>query len=179
MRLFSVGHGNREAPALVAVLRAHGIATLCDVRAFPSSRRWPHFDRAALQATLQDAGIAYHWLGRELGGYRKGARRRSPHVALEGMWRAYADHMEGEAFHAGVTRLLELGRAAPTAFLCAERDWRPCHRRHIADHLVALAGATVLHIQDEGAPHAHALDPRARVLDGHLVYDRGLQPPLF
>jgi uncharacterized protein (DUF488 family) len=121
VRLWTIGHGARETGELVGLLRLHGVRALCDVRAFPRSRRHPRFDHAALEAALTDAGIAYYWLGRELGGFRAGARVASPHVALD-VFRGYADHMEGELFREGVARLLALAREAPVAFLCAERD---------------------------------------------------------
>lgn len=178
MRLWTIGHGAREAAELVALLRLHGVRVVCDVRAFPRSRRHPQFDGAALDAALADAGVAYHWLGRELGGFRAGAHEGSPHAAL-GPFRGYADHMEGPEFRAGVARLLALAREAPTAFLCAERDWRGCHRRFLADHLVALEGVAVAHIVDAGRLEEHALHPRGRVAGDRLVYDAGVQGELF
>jgi uncharacterized protein (DUF488 family) len=178
VRLWTIGHGARETEELVGLLRLHGIAVLADVRAFPRSRRHPRFDRAALDAALADAGVAYRWLGRELGGFREEAREGSPHFALDA-FRGYADHMEGEPFREGVARLLALAREAPVAFLCAERDWRACHRRFLADHLVALEGAEVVHILDAERTEPHSLDPRARVADGRLVYDAGAQRRLF
>lgn len=171
MRLYSVGHSSQPVASLVALLRDHGVATLSDVRALPRSRRWPQFDRDALAATLLAADITYRWLGRELGGYRRAADPESPHVALEGAWRNYADHMATDAFRAGIASLLATGGA----FLCAERDWRSCHRRHIADHLVAIEGAEVIHLP---GGEAHRLDARARVVGGALRYDRG-QRELF
>jgi uncharacterized protein (DUF488 family) len=178
VRLWTIGHGARETEELVALLRLHDVRTLCDVRAFPRSRRHPRFDRAALEAALGDAGVAYQWLGRELGGFRAGPATASPHVALDA-FRGYADHMEGAPFREGVARLLALARKARTAFLCAERDWRECHRRYLSDHLVALDGATVTHILDADRAEEHALHPHARVADGRLVYDAGAQRRLF
>lgn len=175
VRVYTVGHSNVDLEAFVALLEAHGIKALVDVRAFPRSRRWPHFSGDRIAAAWAD----YHWLGKELGGYRKGAREDSPHTALEGMWRAYADHMEGAEFSEGIARLLALARERPTAIMCAERGWHDCHRRHIADHLVALEGVETLHIVGPSAPDPHHLDPRARLDGTRLVYDRGRQGELF
>ena len=175
MRVYTVGHSNVGIGAFVALLEAHGIKALADVRAFPVSRRYPHFSGDRLAAAWAD----YHWLGKELGGYRKSAREDSPHIALEGMWRAYADHMEGAAFREGIGRLLALAAERPTAILCAERTWNECHRRHIADHLVAIEGVETLHITGTSTPDPHHLDPRARVDGTRLVYDRGRQRDLF
>jgi len=175
VRVYTLGHSNMDLGAFLALLEGHGIATLVDVRAFPRSKRWPHFSGDRLAAAWAD----YHWLGRELGGYRKSAREDSPHTALDGMWRAYADHMEGAGFREGIARLLALARERRTAILCAERSWKECHRRHIADHLVAIEGVETLHITGPGAPDPHHVDPRARLEGTRLVYDRVRQRDLF
>jgi uncharacterized protein (DUF488 family) len=177
--VWTVGHSNVALAGFLGLLRAHRVAVVADVRAFPVSRRWPHFSRERLEPALREEGIAYAWLGRELGGYRKEERADSPHTALQGMWRAYADHMEGPEFRAGIARLLALARERPAAVLCAEREWERCHRRHIADHLVALAGVETLHITGEGPPAPHRVDPRARVSGDRLLYDLARQRELF
>jgi uncharacterized protein (DUF488 family) len=175
VRIWTVGHSSLGIAAFTDLLRAHGIEALVDVRAFPVSRRYPHFSGDRLAAAWED----YHWLGKELGGYRKYVRHDSPHTALDGMWRAYADHMETAEFRDGVARLLAIARGRATAVMCAERLWNECHRRHIADHLVAIEGATVLHITGPSPPDPHRLDPRARLEHGRLVYDVGKQRQLF
>jgi uncharacterized protein (DUF488 family) len=175
VRIRTVGHSNLGIAAFTGLLKAHGIGALVDVRAFPVSRRYPHFSGDRLAAAWED----YHWLGKELGGYRKSAREGSPHAALEGMWRAYADHMDGGEFRAGIARLLAIARERPTAVMCAERLWNECHRRHIADHLVAIEGVEVLHITGSGPADPHRIDPRARTDGARLVYDLGCQRQLF
>jgi uncharacterized protein (DUF488 family) len=175
VRVWTVGHSNGDLSAFLALLRAHAIETLVDVRAFPVSRRYPHFSGDRLAA----AWPGYVWLGKALGGYRKSARGESPHAALSGMWRAYADHMESPEFRAGIERLLALAEERPTAVMCAERTWHECHRRHIADHLVAIERVETFHVANLGPPAPHRVDPRARVDGTRLVYDRGLQPDLF
>ena len=174
-----MGHSSREVAALLALLSGHGVGVVCDVRAFPRSRRWPQFNRESLEDALAAGGVAYHWCGKELGGYRESRRAASPHTALDGAWRAYADHMESEPFRRGVARLLELARDADVAFLCAEKDWRHCHRRLIADHLVAIEEVEVRHLLDDSPPRPHRLDPRARIVGATLVYDLGRQTTLF
>jgi len=179
VRIFTVGHSSLAGEAFLEVLRAHEVEVLCDVRAWPASRRWPHFDREALAAALDVAEIEYRWLGKELGGYRREGRADSPHTSLEGGWRNYADHMETGLFLEGVATLLGLARDRTVACMCAEKDWRHCHRRHLADHLVALEDVAVLHILGPGAPRPHRLDARARIADQKLVYDVGSQQELF
>jgi uncharacterized protein (DUF488 family) len=174
--IFSVGHSNTSLEALFARLAPHAIAALADVRAYPASRRHPHFARESLAAACAARGIAYRWLP-ELGGRRTG-HGDSPHVAWrEPGFRAYADHMDTPAFRTALAELEAMARAAPTAVLCAEALWWQCHRRLIADAL-AVRGWEVRHIAAGGRVDAHALPDFARVAGDRIVYDRGLTPPL-
>jgi uncharacterized protein (DUF488 family) len=169
MVVHTIGHSTRELPDFLALLRAHGIRRLVDVRRYPGSRRHPHFARDALAGALRADGVDYRHEP-DLGGRRRG-RPDSPHTAWRSPgFRAYADHMDTPAFRAALGRLVELGREAPTAVLCAEAvPWR-CHRQLIADVLVAR-GVEVRHILGPGPAEAHALHPAARVqADGRLVY---------
>jgi uncharacterized protein (DUF488 family) len=179
VRVFTAGHSSLSGEAFLDLLRAHGIDVCCDVRAWPSSRRYPHFNRDELTAALAAAEIEYRWLGKELGGYRKDGRPDSPHTSLDGDWRNYADHMESGLFLEGVATLLGHARDRTVACMCAEKDWRQCHRRHLADHLVALEDVAVLHILGPEAPRPHRLDARARIADQKLLYDVGSQQELF
>lgn len=176
-RIWTVGHSNRSLDAFLDLLVAKRIEAICDVRAFPSSKRWPHFKRDALAAALQARGLRYHWMGKELGGYRK-ARPDSPHAAL-GTLRGYADHMHTELFRSGIRRLLSAARETRTACMCAEAHWRDCHRRLLADWLALTEGASVVHIEDLKRTEEHAPDPRAREVEGRLVFDVGAQKKLF
>jgi len=93
------------------LLKAHPIEILIDIRAFPRSRRHPHFDRAMLSAILAKQGVDYQWLGDVLGGYRK-PRRDSPHTALtDAAFRGFADYMGTEKFTHGIERLASLAQA--------------------------------------------------------------------
>jgi uncharacterized protein (DUF488 family) len=169
MVIYTIGHSTRELGEFLALLRAHGIRRLVDVRRYPGSRRYPHFARDALAAALRADGVDY---GHEpdLGGRRSG-RRDSPHTAWRSpSFRAYADHMDTATFAAALARLVALGTDAPTAILCAEAlPWR-CHRQLIADALTAR-GVAVGHILDAGPAQRHALNPSAQVEDdGRLLY---------
>ncbi|NIR59890.1 MAG: DUF488 domain-containing protein [Gammaproteobacteria bacterium] len=169
--LYSIGHSNRAFQELLEILRAAGITTLVDVRAYPRSRRHPQFDADALRARLSTAAIAYHWAGRQLGGRRR-PRPRSPHRALrdEGL-RAYADHMDTAAFRAGAARLVNLAAASSAAMLCAEREPAECHRSLLADYLT-LQGVHVRHLVQFGETREHVLRPEARRESATLIYDR-------
>jgi uncharacterized protein (DUF488 family) len=175
--VYSVGHSTLGAAAFLALLEAHGIVTLADVRAFPASRRHPHFGREALAAAARERGIAYRWMP-ELGGRRRPAPGPSRHPAWTvPAFRAYADYMDTPAFAAALAALAAEAGAAPAAFMCAEALWWRCHRRLVADALLA-AGWRVLHIGPAGALAEHRLPDFARLEGGRVVYDVGVTPPL-
>jgi len=147
---------------------------VADVRAFPTSRRWPHFNREALATALDAHGIVYEWIP-ALGGRRRGGRPDSPHTAWTvPAFRNYADYTETTEFAQGVEQLLAAARQRPTAFMCAEAVYWQCHRRLIADQLV-LRGHAVRHIQTPTRAPAHQLPDFARVVDGRIIYDKGTQ----
>ena len=166
--VWTVGHSTRPIEQLLAVLRAHDIELVVDVRRFPGSRRLPQYAAPALEAALDAHGIAYTWLA-ALGG-----RRRPDPASVNLGWRhpafrAYADHVATEEFAAGLFELTMLASGARTAVMCAEVLWWRCHRRLIADVLTAL-GARVLHVRDEHAAEAHRLAAPARLVGGRLTY---------
>jgi uncharacterized protein (DUF488 family) len=169
--LYTIGHSDRRAGALIDVLRAAGIATVVDVRAQPHSTRYPQFAGDALRAALETAGFVYHWAGRQLGGFRA-PRTDSPHLALvdDGL-RGYADYMDSDDFKKGAVQLMRLGAKQKTAMLCAERLPEHCHRSLIADYLT-LQAVRVLHLIDAGDTREHHLRPEARRESARLVYDR-------
>jgi uncharacterized protein (DUF488 family) len=167
--LYTIGHSTRPSEEFIAVLQAHGIRTLVDIRAFPVSRRLPHFNRDALEQVLQGAGIGYVWM-KELGGYRKRIRPDSPHIALRSRsFRNYADYTLTQEFRGAIGKLLGLAGEARTAYMCAERLFFQCHRMIVSDYLAAH-GHEVLHIEDAGPVKAHRLTSEARVIDGELLY---------
>lgn len=169
--LYSIGHGGRRAEELIALLTSAGVTTLVDVRARPASARHPQFAMEPLRQALEKQGIAYHWAGRHLGGFRQ-PRPNSPHMALDADgFRGFADHMDSEMFQRGASQLINLGMKSPTAFLCAEKLPAQCHRSLIADYLV-LKGVNVVHLIEAGDAREHPLNPHARTESGKLVYDR-------
>jgi uncharacterized protein (DUF488 family) len=168
--VFTVGHGARDIDVFLDLLRGVGVRRLVDVRTAPGSRKHPQFGRDALAGSLHDAGIAYEWWGRDLGGWRR-AGPDSRHVALRSSgFRGYADHMETEGFRRARDRLIESSAEIPTAVMCAESLWWRCHRRMLSDALTA-AGCRVRHIMEGGRIDPHRLSPTAR-LDGEtVIYD--------
>jgi uncharacterized protein (DUF488 family) len=167
--IYSIGHSTRPLAELLALLRAHGVRQVVDVRRYPASRRHPQFARDALAAALAAAGIGYRHEP-DLGG-RRAARLDSPNTAWRNPgFRGYADHMASAAFAAALARLIGVAHERPTAMLCAEAvPWR-CHRRLIADALVAR-GEAVGHILGAGPVQRHVLSPHAvRGPRGELRY---------
>ncbi|MEX0959420.1 MAG: DUF488 domain-containing protein [Burkholderiales bacterium] len=173
MKLWAIGHSSSPADTFIALLGAHNIRTVVDVRRFPASRRYPHFDRAALERALAAAGIGYLHVA-ELGGRRE-PRPDSPNTGWrEAGFRGYADYMETPGCLMALERLIAIAGGARTAMMCAEADWRNCHRGLIADAL-KLRGIEVLHIRDARDPEPHAFTGPAQVVDGRLSY--ALRPP--
>jgi uncharacterized protein (DUF488 family) len=175
VRIYTVGHGTLSLEAFVELTNGAGLAGIVDVRSFPGSRRNPQFGKDEMGRWLPAAGIGYSWMV-DLGGRRRpvvGSR----HVALRHpSFRAYADHMETEAFVAAVDELLRSTSA--TATMCSESVWWRCHRRLLADYLVLVRGVEVVHLMHDGRLTPHKLTDAVRVDGKHLVYDVGATPPL-
>ncbi len=165
--IYTIGHSTREFSEFVALLRAHGVTQVGDVRRYPASRRHPQFAQDALARALAEVGIAYRHEA-DLGG-RRAARRDSVNTAWRSpAFRGYADYMETAPFQAALARLIAEARTRPTAILCAEAvPWR-CHRQLIADALVAR-GETVSHILDTARLEPHRLSAHAQIIGGALL----------
>ncbi|TAN03945.1 MAG: DUF488 domain-containing protein [Rhodanobacteraceae bacterium] len=166
--LWTIGHSTRSLDEYLALLQANKIEVLADVRHFPGSRKYPHFNVEPLRQALRAAGIDYQPFT-ELGGRRK-VQPDSPSTAWRHpAFRGYADYMQTEAFHAGIERLKALATRKRTAIMCAEAVWWRCHRGLISD-VFKLHGTRVLHITGPGNPGEHPYTSAARVVDGRLDY---------
>lgn len=162
--VLTVGHGARSIEELVACVREAGGATLVDVRRFPSSRRFPWFDQVPLAASLGAAGIGYRHAV-DLGGRLGGEPGAGPFACLGSPQLAsYAARMGTAGWQAALAAAL--AERAP-CLLCAEADWRHCHRRLIAD-LLAARGYRVLHVLAPGRVEPHRLSPEAGTPGGVL-----------
>ncbi|MDP2898296.1 MAG: DUF488 domain-containing protein [bacterium] len=175
MKVCTIGHSTRSFEQFWGVLRKHGIQCVVDVRRFPSSRKFPHFNRGELENSLGENGIRYVWM-EKLGGRRRGkVAADSPNSGLRSPgFRNYADYMQTEEFQEAIRLLLDIAGACQTAILCAERLFFRCHRMLISDYLTML-GAEVLHIgtgatpvEDEAIPHKYTSG--AQVANGRLTY---------
>ncbi len=171
-KLYTVGHSTHPIERFLELLGEHRIATLADIRSFPSSRRWPQFNQAPFGEALGRAGVDYRWL-KQLGGRRRDRRPDSPHVAWTvAAFRSYADYADTEEFAAGIAELSEIATATPTTVMCAEGLWWRCHRRIVSDHMT-VRGWEVEHILPNGRLAAHQLPDFASVIEGRIIYDGG------
>jgi uncharacterized protein (DUF488 family) len=167
--IWTVGHSTRSIGEFKEILAAHDIGALVDVRSFPGSRRYPHFNKSELAVALESVGIDYLHLP-ELGGRRKPSPDSRNMAWRNASFRAYADHMESEEFQKGIETLLRLGRKTRTAVMCAEAVWWRCHRSLIADYLKAK-GLDVVHLIDAKRTEVHPYTSAARIVAGHLSYE--------
>lgn len=172
MTVFTIGHSTRSIDDFLALLQSAHIDAVVDVRRFPLSRRHPQFNAKALSASLAGAGILYRHMP-ALGG-RRGTRpdgAPSPHTLWrEEGFRNYADYAETPEFRGAFDALLRVARDRRAAIMCAEAVWWRCHRRIIADYLIA-AGVAVEHILDAGKIEPARLTPGAEIRpDGTVLY---------
>jgi len=169
--IYTIGHSTRELADFSRVLQAHDIRLLEDIRAFPMSRRYPHFNRDHLEMWLPEVGSEYVW-EKDLGGRRNRQMPvdQSPNVALRSpSFRNYADYMLSSRFRDAIQRLVERAEKANTAIMCAEYVYFRCHRMLVSDYLISR-GHTIYHILDEKPPTSHKLSQDARIVDGQLIY---------
>jgi uncharacterized protein (DUF488 family) len=165
--VYTIGHSTRSLDDFVALLQREGIRSLVDVRAFPMSRRHPHFNRELLAVSLAGHGVAYrHAPG--LGGRRR-PRADSPNKAWRNeSFRAYADHMSTTEFREAISELIAGAAGVRTTVMCAEAVPWKCHRSLISDALVAR-GCEVRHVLD-ASTDKHELMSIARVENGEVTY---------
>jgi uncharacterized protein (DUF488 family) len=169
---FTIGHSTRTLEEFVALLREAGATQVVDVRTVPRSRTNPQYNRDTLLDALAPHGIGYVHIA-ALGGLRGKARAAAGEVNAfweNASFHNYADYAMSAAFRAGLAQLRALGREKTCAVMCAEAVWWRCHRRIIADYLLA-AGETVLHILAPGKIEPARLTPAAvRGAEGTLTY---------
>ena len=148
--LFTIGHSAHPLERFVALLRGANVTAIADVRTSPYSRRYPHFNREDLREALRSDGIAYVFLGKELGG-RPSERRfyREGVADYEKMARA-------SAFSEGLDRVVEGARKYRVALMCSERDPLDCHRCLLVSRALAQRGTRVSHILDDGNVVSHS-----------------------
>jgi uncharacterized protein (DUF488 family) len=169
---FTIGHSTRSVAEFVDLLGEAQIALVADVRTVPRSRTNPQYNSADFAAALRGFGIEYEHIA-TLGGLR--GKKRDVPPDLNAFWENasfhnYADYAMGESFRSGLALLRELGQGRRCAIMCAEAVWWRCHRRIIADYLIA-AGDTVFHILGRGHVEPARMTPAAKPFpDGAITY---------
>jgi uncharacterized protein (DUF488 family) len=169
---FTIGHSNRSLEEFTGLLRLGETAEVVDVRHLPRSRSNPSYNEDVLPGRLAPLQIAYEHIA-ELGGLRGRSKETPPEV--NGLWKNqsfhnYADYAMGDDFRRGLERLIGLGRARRCAVMCSEAVWWRCHRRIIADHLLAR-GEAVFHLMGPNRVEPARLTEGARVTsEGAVVY---------
>jgi uncharacterized protein (DUF488 family) len=166
--IFTIGHSTRQIDDFIAMLQAHRVEDLIDIRTMPRSRTNPQFNRETLPTSLQPAHIGYLHMP-ELGGLRH-PRPDSPNTAWRNTsFRGYADYMQTPEFTEAIARLIGLGREKQIAIMCAEAvPWR-CHRSLVADALAAREVA-VEHIMSPTKRQPHKLTPFAQIENARVSY---------
>jgi uncharacterized protein (DUF488 family) len=164
VRIHTIGHGTRPVEELLAVLTETGVRTLVDVRRYPHSRRNPQFDQRPLAAAVEAGGIGYRH-AEELGGRRskEPGEERFACIRVAG-FRSYVARVGTDEWQ----RALDDALAEPMpCFLCAETLWTRCHRRLIAELLVAR-GHEIVHLLGLGRREPHRLFAESEIRGGRL-----------
>jgi uncharacterized protein (DUF488 family) len=147
--VYTVGHSNHPIERFVELLRGAGITAVADVRSVPQSRRYPQFGRVRLERSLREAGIAYVYLGVELGG-----RPADPTLLRDGK-PDYERMAATPAFGAGLDRIVDGARRYRIAAMCAEREPMECHRFLLVSPHLLERGVAVQHILAGGTIEPH------------------------
>jgi uncharacterized protein (DUF488 family) len=163
--ILTIGHSTHGPAEFAVLLRRNAVELLADVRRHPGSRRVPWTNPGSIESELP---VPYVHLP-ELGGRRRPLPDSSNGFWINASFRGYADHMPSEEFGAGLERLLALAAERRVAAMCAEAPWWRCHRRLLADALIARA-ASVLHIGPGGDVEQHRLTEGAVVEYGRVRY---------
>jgi uncharacterized protein (DUF488 family) len=167
--VWTVGHSTRSLEDFIALLQYFEISVLADIRTFPGSRRYPHFNKDALAESLRQCNIRYiHFPA--LGG-----RRKPDPESVNTAWRhpsfkGYADHMGSAEFKNAVEQLESFAKSERLAFMCSELLWWKCHRSLVSDFL-KVNGWTVHHIVDIGKSQIHPYTSPAKEIQGKLFYN--------
>ena len=166
--VFTIGHSTRSVEEFIALLLAHHIELVVDVRTVPRSRRNPQFNRETLPHSLQAVGVAYEHAG-ALGGFRRPDRESANAGWRNASFRGYADYMQTAGFATAIETLMERAEHRRLVVMCAEAvPWR-CHRSLIADALVAR-GISVEEIISTNRTQPHAMTSFAHVEGTAVTY---------
>jgi len=170
LHIFTIGHSNLTFEQFAYLLKEYEIELVADVRRYPSSRKFPHFNRPVLSRLLAAENIGYLWL-ESLGGRRYTEKdSKSVNVGLKSIgFRNYADYMATDEFHRAFDELIKTAAQSHTAVMCAEKLYWKCHRRLLSDYLTARQ-IKVIHILDTGKTSEHKLTQGAVITETGVIY---------
>ena len=166
--IYTIGHSTHSAEDFLEMLQSFQIQLVCDIRNFPGSRRFPHFNKEQLEQFLKSHKIKYLHL-KDLGGRRKPVKDSVNTAWRVEAFRGYADYMETQAFSDAIRLLEHHAIKERTVYMCSEAVWWSCHRSLVSDFL-KVKGWHVLHIMAVGKAVEHPFTKPARVENGKLVY---------
>jgi uncharacterized protein (DUF488 family) len=167
--IWTIGHSTHPLEEFIGMLHSFNIELVADIRSFPGSRKFPQYNKEALEVSLPQNSIQYVHL-EKLGGRRKvkpGSKNTGwRHAAFRG----YADYMETGAFKEGIIELEKIALKQRTAYMCSEAVWWRCHRSMVSDYL-KVRGWKVMHIMGIGRDEEHPYTAPARIVNGELSYE--------
>lgn len=168
--IWTIGHSTRTLEEFVTILHSFNIELIADIRSFPGSRKFPQFNKDALELSLPQNHIQYIHI-KELGGRRK-ANPDSKNTAWRHVaFRSYADYMETTSFKDGIKQLEQNALKQRTAYMCSEAVWWRCHRSMVSDYL-KLHGWKVMHIMGISKEQEHPYTAPARIINNQLNYEK-------
>ncbi len=168
LTIFTIGHSTRSIDDFIKLLHSFNIKFLADIRTYPGSRRFPHFNKENLKEYLAENNICYQHIP-ALGGRRKAVKDSKNNAWKNESFRGYADHMETEEFKNSINELEETAFDQVTAYMCSEGVWWRCHRSLVSDYL-KWKGWKVLHIFSEQKAEEHPYTSPAHIENGKLSY---------
>lgn len=167
-KIYTIGHSTRTFEELVLMLQSFGVKMLVDIRNYPGSRMFSHFNKEYLEIALLQNGIKYLHM-KDLGGRRK-PLPDSKNIAWKlPAFRGYADYMETKPFKDAIKELEKLAKKTPVAYMCSEAVWWSCHRALVSDYL-KFRGWDVIHIMNKGKGTPHSYTSPARIIKDKLSY---------
>jgi uncharacterized protein (DUF488 family) len=173
MMIWTVGHSTHTVAELAAIVKAHGVEQIIDIRTIRRSRANPQFNESVIAKALAKHGVAYR-IDEALGG-RRGKAKKPPSLSNDAWENAsfknYADYALTAEFRAGLTELMRVAKKTPSAIMCAEAVWWRCHRRIVADWLIAKK-VDVFHIMSATSAPEATLTPFAEIVRGRVHYPK-------
>jgi len=156
--VYTVGHSTHAVEKFLDILERNGVTAIADVRSSPFSRHNPQFNKDTLSAELKERGIAYVFVGKELG-----ARSDDP-ACYEGGKVRYDRLAQTSIFKAGLDRVLSGAQNYRIALMCAEKEPLDCHRTLLVSRALEQLGVSIVHILSDGSTEAQP-KTMSRLLD--------------